>query len=120
VLGIRRSDLVRRLHYLDIGSGHKALSEVLLTGVASRHVEKHLAEALEVDDALVTSVIGATTRQKRDEAGGRRVESERAYCNSFRPHVQVQTERAVPSPIFVAALLVVLRRLASLPNAFLC
>ena len=95
-LGISRSDLVHRLGYRDISSGHKALSAVLLAGVVARHIAKHLAEALEVDEALVESVIGATTRQKRDEARKRRVESERAYCNSFRPHLQVQTERAVP------------------------
>ena len=108
-LGISRSDLVHRLGYQDIGSGHKALSEMLLTGMAGAHIAKHLAEALEVDDALVASVIGAATSQKDDEAGARRVESERAYCNSFRPHLQVQTQRAVPSPIFVAALLTVNR-----------
>src|SRR5260370_42381875 len=38
-----------------------------------------------------------------------RVESERAYVAAFRPHLHVQTERAVPSPIFVAALLTVTR-----------
>jgi hypothetical protein len=77
-LGISRSDLVHRLGYRDIGSGHKALSEMLLTGMAGAHIAKHLAEALEVDDGLVESVIGAATSQKHDEAGARRVESERA------------------------------------------
>src|SRR6266404_8359585 len=116
-LGMSRTDLVHRLRYRDIGSGHKALSAVLLTGVLAPHVANHLAEALEVDDAMVESVIGATTRQKRDEARGLRVESERAYCASFRPHLQVQTERAVPSPIFVAALLTVTRlRILRLPD----
>jgi hypothetical protein len=66
-LGITRSDLVRRLGYRDIGSGHRALSEVLLTGVMPRHVAKHLANALDIEDALVESVIGATTLQKCDE-----------------------------------------------------
>ena len=55
--------------------------------------------------------------QKRDEARERRIESERAYLASFRPHLHVQTERAVPSPIFVAALLTVARlRTVSLPE----
>src|SRR5438132_4241738 len=103
-LGISRGDLVRRLGYRDIGSSHKALCAVLLTGVLAPHVANHLAEALEVDDALLGSVIDATMRQKRDEACGLRVESERAYRAAFRPHLQVQTEHAVPSPIFVAAL----------------
>ncbi len=116
-LGMTRSGLVRRLHYRDISSGHKALSAVLLTGMLTSHIAKHLANALEVDDALVEAVIGATTRQKRDEGRRRRVESERAYVASFRPHLQVQTERAVPSPIFVAALLTVTRlRIVRLPD----
>jgi len=108
-LGISRTDLVRRLGYRDISNGHKALSAVLLTGVVPPHSAKHLANALQVDDALVGSVVGATTRQRRDEASRRRVKSERAYRACFRPHLQVQTERAVPSPIFVAALLTVTR-----------
>ena len=116
-LGLSRSDLVRRLHYRDIGSGHKALSALLLTGAVPLRIAKHLAEALEIDDALLGSVIGATTRQKRDEARERRVESERAYLAFFRPHLQVQTERYVPSPIFIAALLTVARlRIVRVPD----
>jgi hypothetical protein len=34
-LGISRSDLVRRLGYRDIGSGHEALSAVLLRGLVA-------------------------------------------------------------------------------------
>jgi hypothetical protein len=115
--GISRSDLVRRLGYRDISSGHRALNAMLLTGVVAPHIAKHLASALEVDDALVESVVGATTCQKHDEARVRRVESERAYGASFRPHLQVQTERTVPSPIFIAALLTVARlRIIKLPE----
>jgi hypothetical protein len=125
-LGMSRSDLVRRLGYRDIGSGHEALSAVLLSGLVAPHMANHLADAVEADDALLGSVIGATTRQKRDETrldhtlwklqdvmlGKKRrlrVESERAYVAAFRPHLHMQTERAVPSPIFVAALLTVAR-----------
>jgi hypothetical protein len=99
------------------GAGHRALSAALLTGVVATHIAKHLAEALEVDDALVESVIGAATSQKRDEAHRRRIESERAYLASFRPHLQVQTERSAPSPVFLAALLTVARlRTISVPD----
>ena len=59
-LGISRSDLVRRLGYRDISSGHKALSQVLLTGVVAPHIAKHLANALEIEDVLVESVEAAT------------------------------------------------------------
>ncbi len=119
-LGLSRSDLVHRFSYGDLGKGHKALSTVLLTGVVPLHIANQLAEALEVDDALFRAVIDATIRQKRDEARGRRAESERAYRASFRPHLQVQTERQVPSPIFVAALLTVARlRIVHLPDGAL-
>jgi len=37
---------------------------MLLTGMTGAHIAKHLAEALEVDDALVESVIGAATMPK--------------------------------------------------------
>src|SRR6266481_2005645 len=82
-LGITRTELVSRLGHRDLGKGHKALSAMLLTGVLAPQVANHLAEALEVDDALVESVIGTTTHQKRDESRKRRVESEEAYRDSF-------------------------------------
>jgi hypothetical protein len=116
-IGMSRSELVHRLGYRDIGSGHKVLSALLLRGLVAPHVANHLADALEADPALVGSVIDATMGQKRDEARERRIESERAYLASFRAHLHVQTERAVPSPIFVAALLTVARlRTVSLPE----
>jgi hypothetical protein len=133
-LGKSRSDLVRRLGYPDIGDGQEVLGAVLVSGSVAPQMANHLADTLEVDDALIGSVIGATMLQKRDEArlhrtlwklndvmwGKKRrlrVESERAYLASFRPHLQVQTERAVPSPIFVAALLTVARlRIIRLPD----
>jgi hypothetical protein len=136
-LGLKRSALVGRLRRDDIDSGYKALNTALLTGVVAPHIVRHLAEALEVDDALVGAVIVATMRQKRDEARldpsfwklqdaifrkkrRLRIENERAYCASFRPHLQVQTERAVPSPIFVAAMLGVRRlRIVHLPDGAL-
>jgi hypothetical protein len=99
-LGLSRSDLVHRLGYRD-DSGYEALNGLLLTGIVAPHVSNRLADVLEVDDTPVGSVIGATMWQKRDEVRldhplwkltdtmrgdkrGRRVESERAYCASFR------------------------------------
>ena len=133
-LGLSRNDLVHRLGYRDDDSGHEALSAAMLTGVVAPHVANHLAGALEADHALVGAVIDATARQKHDEArldgtlwklqdamSGKkrrlRVDSEQAYRASFRPHLQVQTERDIPSPIFIAALLTVARlRIVRLPD----
>jgi hypothetical protein len=116
-LGIRRSTLVRRLEYRDIAGGHKALSMALLSGIIAPQIAKHLASALETDETLVSAVISATMQQKNDEAHRLRIESEQAYRDWFRPHLQVQTERIVPSPIFIAALLTVARlRIIRLPD----
>jgi hypothetical protein len=65
-LGMSRSDLVQRLGYSDFGSGHKALNAILLTGSVAPQMARHLADALETDDALVGFIIGATMRQRRD------------------------------------------------------
>jgi hypothetical protein len=63
-LGISRSELVARLGYRQIGNGHKALAELLTAGTAPPLIAQHLADALEVDEELVASVMaehGATT-----------------------------------------------------------
>jgi hypothetical protein len=67
-LGISRSELVSRFGYRQIGKGHKALTAAMMTGRVPPHMAKHLADALEVDDALVDAVVAATTRQQEDEA----------------------------------------------------
>ena len=116
-LGMSRSGLVRRLGYRNLAGGHKVLSTALLSGVAASQIADHLASALEADEALLAVVIGATSQQRSDEAHRLRIEREQVYGDSFRPHIQVQTERRIPSPIFVAALLTVARlRIIRLPD----
>jgi hypothetical protein len=117
VLGLSRTDLVRRFEYRDLNSGHAALSGFLLTGVVPSFVEKKLARALEVEQEFLDTVLLATARQLHDEARARILAREDAYRASFRAHLQVQTERRVPSPIFIAALLSTKRlRIVQLPD----
>jgi hypothetical protein len=104
-LGISRTELVRRLGYRDLGNGHKALAEMLTTGTVPPLIAQHLADALQVDEALLAAVISATARQRRDEESQRTLARETAYRIAFRPHLRCETERAIPEPLFVAALL---------------
>jgi len=83
-LGISRTELVRRLGYRDVGNGHRALGGLLTTGKIPPLIAQHLADALQVDEKLVVTVVSATARQ---------------------PHLRCETERAIPEPLFVAALL---------------
>jgi len=104
-LGLSRTELVRRLGYRRIGRGHRALAELLATGMVPPQIAKHLADALQVDEAIVDAVTAATARQQQDEASQGTLARETAYRTAFQPHLRCETERAIPEPLFVAALL---------------
>ncbi len=104
-LGLSRKDIAIRLRYLDIGKAHRALDAALATGTVPLHMRRHLANGLETDDAVLDAVIAATLRQQQDEGRARLLDRERQYAASFRPHLRAETERAIPQPIFIAALL---------------
>jgi hypothetical protein len=117
MLGLTRTDLVRRLGYRGLTSGQSALSAFLLTGVVPPFVEKKLASVLEVQQDLIDTLLLTTARQLNDEARTQILAREGAYRAAFQPHLQVQTERRNPSPIFIAALLPVRRlRIVPLPD----
>jgi hypothetical protein len=69
------------------------------------NAEKKLAAALEVEQDLIDAVMATTAHQLHDEAPAQILAEEDAYRAAFRPHLRVKTERRIPSPIFVAALL---------------
>ena len=104
-LGLSRRDLIKRFGYRELNSGHRALSNLLVMGEVPSFIAKGLATALDLEQDLIDVALKATARQRHDEARTRMLEHEKAYRASFRPHLQIQTERQVPSPIFVAALL---------------
>jgi hypothetical protein len=84
---------------------HKALTAALMTGTVPPQMRKHLAVALEVDDAAVDAVVAATTHQQQDEARALILAREAAYRAAFKPHLRTETTRTIPEPIFIAALL---------------
>jgi hypothetical protein len=116
-LGLTRMNLIRRFGYRDLGKGHRALSELLTTGMVPPLAAKHLANALEVDQGIVDAVILATTQQQHDIERAAVLAQDKIYRAAFRPHLQVQTERQVPSPIWLAAIMGVARlRIVPLPK----
>jgi hypothetical protein len=119
-LGLSRSDLVRRLGYRDVGKGHRVLSEILATGTVPPLAARKFANALEIDQEIVDAVILATTQKQHDTSRAKVLAQEEVYRADFQPHLQVQTERRVPSPIFVAAIMGVARlRIVRLPDEVL-
>jgi hypothetical protein len=121
-LALSRTDLVRRLGYRELGKGHCALSELLMTGMVPPLIAQNLASALESDQEIVDAVLLATAQQQHDSARNdsartKVLAQEESYRTDFQPHLQVQTERRVPSPIFVAAIMGVARlRVVQLPE----
>jgi hypothetical protein len=107
-LGLSRTKIVRRLGYTDLSSGHRAPTDLMMTGTVPPFFTR-LADALEVEPSIVESVLIATARQQDAEAAVHVLAREEAYRAAFQPHLQVQTERRNPSPIFVAAILTVRR-----------
>ena len=116
-LGLDRRDLVRRLGYTRIGKGHQALHTALVTGVAPPQIAGHLGQALQTDESVITAVLAATERQRRDEAGRDILARETDYWAAFKPHLRTETARFVPEPICVAALVGTARlRLVAMPD----
>src|SRR5580700_5314459 len=88
-----------------------------MTGTTPPFIEKKLAGVLEIDQDFLDAVLLATARQLHDEARAQILAREDAYRSTFRQHLQVVTERRVPSPIFIAALLTTKRlRIVPLPD----
>jgi hypothetical protein len=104
VPGMSRTELVRRLGYSQISNGHRALTEMLTTGTVPP-IAQHLADALQVNEVVVAAVMEATAQQQRDEASQRILAREATYRTAFKPHLRCETEREIPEPIFIAALL---------------
>jgi hypothetical protein len=104
-LGFTRGDLAGRLGYRDISNAHEALGAALSTGTVPVHMRKHLADALELDEVIIDSVMEATSRQRQDEWRTLLLAKERDHAASFQPHLRPETERVVPEPIFIAALI---------------
>jgi len=108
-LGLSRTELVQRLGYANLNTGHRALTELLMTGAPSPITAGKLGETLEIEQDLVDAIMLATLRQKSDEARVQMLDREEAYMRSFRPHLRSETARTIPEPIFIAALLTTAR-----------
>jgi len=68
-------------------------------------MRKHLSGALELDEAVVDSVIESTSRQRQDEWRARLLARETEHLAHFQPHLRTETARTIPEPIFIAALI---------------
>jgi hypothetical protein len=111
-LDLSRADLVRRTNYKNIAKGLRRLDNALSGELdKSRDLISALPAALDVPTELVERAIEDTRRQVANAKEAALQAREAAWRAAFRPHAIILTERTVPQPIFVAAVIGVERLL---------
>lgn len=105
-LGVSRAELIRRAGYSTVSKGLRRLDELENGELASaRGLVERLPLALGVGPDRVRDAVAATKRQLEEEARREEERDEAAWRAAFRPHAVVTTERRVPQPIFIVALI---------------
>jgi hypothetical protein len=105
-LGLSRGEFVKRLGYKNIAKGIRRI-DVLCDGdlEGTKHFLDVLPQALETSAETVKLALDQTVRElelaEKQEAEAR----DKIWRENFRPHAIILTERTVPSPIFVAAII---------------
>lgn len=98
---LKRSEVVRRLGYTNVAKGCRRLDQLLQNLEYNDTIIKNLHVALDVPRQQVDEKLAETASELEEE---RRREEERER-RVFIPYLFCQTERRIPSPIFVCAIL---------------
>jgi hypothetical protein len=105
-LGLSRGELAKRLGYKNLAKGIRRI-DVLCGGdvEGTKQFLDALPQALETSAETVKRALDQTVREiklvERQEAEAR----DKIWRENFCPHAIILTERTVPSPIFVAAII---------------
>jgi hypothetical protein len=112
VLDLRREHLLRRAGYKNIAKGLRRLDELLAGELTkTRDLIRSLPAALDVPPQMVDHAIEETRRRTAEAQQAAEQARETVWRAAFRPHAIILTERSVPQPFFVAALIGVERLL---------
>jgi hypothetical protein len=105
-MGLRRSQMVSRLGYRDVGRGLRGLSE-LCAGELDRHLAliAKLPDALQLSREAIDCAVAESRKEIEASDRQRREADELNWREQFQPHAVIIPERRVPSPIFVAGLI---------------
>jgi hypothetical protein len=111
-LGLSQADLVRRTGYRNIPKGLWRLHDLFAGGlIKTKAILDALPAVLDLPNEVVHRAI-QVTQQQLDDRKRRQLEAEEAaWRAAFKPHAIILTERTVPSPIFIAAIIGVERLL---------
>jgi len=98
-LGLAPVDLVRRAGYKNVAKGLRRLDKLYVGYFeGARGLIGTLPDALDVPEATIRQAIDDSRRQIAKTA-------EAAWRAAFKPHVVILTEKTVPHPLFIAAII---------------
>ena len=105
-LGLSRGEFAKRLGYKNIAKGIRRIDALCEGDVeGTKQFLDVLPQALETSAETVKRALDQTVRElelaEKQEAEAR----DKIWRENFRPHAIILTERTVPSPIFVAAII---------------
>jgi hypothetical protein len=105
-LNLSRASFVTRLGYKNIAKGIRRL-EALCRGdiEGTKQLLERLPQALVISAEAVELAVEKSLREIASAQRQERELREETWRASFRPHAVIATERTIPSPIFVAALI---------------
>jgi hypothetical protein len=111
-LGLSRGEFTKRLGYKNIAKGIRRIDALCEGDIEGTKQFLHvLPQALETSAETVKRALEETVREielaEKQEAEAR----DKIWRENFRPHALILTERTVPSPIFVAAMIGVVKLL---------
>ncbi len=99
--GLKRSEVVQRLGYTNVAKGCRRLDQLLHNLEYNSTIMNNLHVALGVTRQEVEAKLAETAREIEQE----RLQEEERERRVFVPYLFCQTERRIPSPIFVCAIL---------------
>jgi hypothetical protein len=105
-LGLSRGEFAKRLGYKNIAKGIRRIDTLCDDDLeGTKHFLDVLPQALETSAETVKLALDQTVRElelaEKQEAEAR----DKIWRENFRPHCIILTEKTVPTPIFVAALI---------------
>ena len=102
---LKRSEVVRRLGYTNVAKGCRRLDQLLQNLEYNDTLIKNLHVALDVPRHQVDEKLAETASELEEERRLEEAREEERERRVFVPYLFCQTERRIPSPIFVCAIL---------------
>lgn len=102
---IKKSDLVKRAGYSNISRGCKRFDSFMKGESYPDIIMKNLAASLEVPEEELNKVIAESKMEMERDIERNRSRQNDMDRRNFSPYLYCHTERRIPSPIFVCAIL---------------